>query len=511
MLRTFCFGCLLVLCAGCQLGLPVPAAVLPTPSPTATVAVRGQAFQARACWGELPPGISAECGFVTVPENRRKQAGASIRLAVMILREEGVKPAGEPTLLLGGGPGQDTIGLIIGLLGEYDRLRTKGYPVAQYEGQLIDWLEFRGVMDLLIEDLAKRDLVVFDQRGAGYSEPSLKCHGERYDLCHERLVQKGIDLSGYNTRENAADVEAIRQAMGYDRINLQAGSYGTRLAIRMMRDFPQHLRAVVLDGVAPPQLDWYAEVTARYDRMVEVVFDHCAVDPRCREAYPNLRSEFYELMGRLDHEPAQLPGGWHIHADEFLALVWNTLYDISGIRWLPLVVHHAYQGDYETLETLARVKYAGDASESMSWGMNYAVECAEEWSEDTRQKVLAAGRGLNPAIAEAAVGQFMPMEDMCREWNVPSELPESDEAVSSQVPTLLLSGEFDPGTPPAFAEVAAATLPRHYSYVFPSMGHTDGFLSRCWSSVQSQFLDNPERAPDSSCIREMPDAVFVTD
>jgi hypothetical protein len=147
----------------------------------------------------------------------------------------------------------------------------------------------------------------------------------------------------------------------------------------------------------------------------------------------------------------------------------------------------------------------------MSWGMNYAVECAEGWSEETRQQLLAAGSTLNPAIAEAAVRQFMPMEEVCRVWDVPSELPEADEAVVSTIPTLLLSGEFDPGTPPAFAEIAAAGLSHHYSYVFPSMGHTDAFLSRCWSSIQSQFLDNPERAPDTSCIGEMSDAVFVVE
>jgi pimeloyl-ACP methyl ester carboxylesterase len=401
------------------------------------------------------------------------------------------------------------IGLLVGLLGEYDKLRTKGYPPAEYEGQLTDWLEFRGAMDLLVDDLAKRELVLFDQRGAGYSEPSLKCNGERYDVCHARLVKSGVDLSAYNTRENAADVEAIREALGYDRINLKGGSYGTKLALRVMADYPEHLRAAVLDGVSPPQVDWFAEVIGRYDQFLAVVFDHCAADARCHTAYPNLADEFYELMARLGREPARLPGGGHMHASEFLDLVWNTLYDISGIRWLPLIIHHTYEGDYNVLETLVRLKYAAAGPESMSWGMNYAVECAEGWSEETRQKLLAAGRNLNPAIAEAAVGQFMPMEEVCREWNVPTELPDADKAVASRIPTLLLSGEFDPGTPPAFAEMVGANLTHHYSYVFPSMGHTDGFLSQCWSSIESRFLDDPENAPDAGCIGDMSVAVLV--
>ncbi len=462
------------------------------------------------CWGTVPAGLTAHCGMVAAPENRRKATSPTVRLAVMILRQEGVEPAGAPTFLLGGGPGQDVIALFTGLLASYDKLCTSGYPASPYQGQLRDWLEFRAAMDLLVADLAKRELVLIDQRGAGYSEPSLKCRGEPLDACRDRLVRSGVDLSAYNTRENAADIDAIREALGYEAINLQGGSYGTRLAFRVMRDYPEHLRAVVLDSVLAPQTDWYVEVVARYDETLGLVFDHCAADPACAAAYPQLRREFYELVARLDREPATLPGGGHMHGRDFLGLTWNAMYDIGGIRWLPLIIHHAYQADYSPLATLAAAR-EDEGAETMAWAMNYAIECAEEWSVGTRDAMLAAGRTLNPAIAQDAVGQFMHMEEVCRLWAVPSERPDADEPVASPIPTLLLSGEFDPATPPAFAKVAASTLSRHYRYVFPAMGHTDAFFSLCWSSVQSQFLDHPEQAPDAGCIAGMPESTFVVD
>jgi pimeloyl-ACP methyl ester carboxylesterase len=196
-------------------------------------------------------------------------------------------------------------------------------------------------------------------------------------------------------------------------------------------------------------------------------------------------------------------------AAEFMGIVWNALYDVSGIRWLPLIIHSAHEGDFAPIETLARLAYAPAGPEAMSWGMNYAVECAERWSTDSPQRLLAATRNLRAPIDRISAEHFMPMAEICRACQVRSRLPEAREAVTSAIPTLLLSGEFDPGTPPCYAELTARTLKRHYRYVFPGMGHTDGLLSSCCSSIQSQFLDDPTRAPDASCIRKMPDGEFV--
>jgi pimeloyl-ACP methyl ester carboxylesterase len=442
-----------------------------------------------------------------VPEKRAAEYGKTIRLAVMILRQKDTAPRGEPTLLLAGGPGQDAIGLFADLLGYWDHFRSEGYPKAEVEGQLRDWLELRAAMDLYVSDMAEREFVVFDQRGTGYSEPSLKCHGEAYDDCYKRLTQAGVDLSAYNTVENAADVDAVRRALGYPRVNLMGGSYGTRLGYEVLRRYGDSVRAVVFDSALPPEVDWYAETVEHYAGNLDVLFDHCAADAACGKAYANLKNEFYDLVERLDAEPLPVPGGGHFDGADLLELTWDAMYDVGKIRWLPALIHQTYQKDYRILERWGQTVGREDAGEVMAWGMSYSVECAEQWSAETWRATLEAAARLPRAIAADAVEQFAHMEDVCAVWKVPT-LP-VHESLKSDVPALFLSGEFDPATPPAFAEASAGNFTRAYRYVFPGMGHTDGFFSRCWTSIQFQFLDEPARAPDASCIADMPDGQFI--
>ena len=116
---------------------------------------------------------------------------------------------------------------------------------------------------------------------------------------------------------------------------------------------------------------------------------------------------------------------------------------------------------------------------------------------------------LHQSIRAGVVREFVSTFETCRKWNIPPAPPAVRAAVQSDVPTLLLSGEFDPGTPPAFAELAAATLGRHYRYILPNEGHTDGFVSLCHSSLASAFLDDPSRPPDTTCIAGMAASAFV--
>jgi pimeloyl-ACP methyl ester carboxylesterase len=143
--------------------------------------------------------------------------------------------------------------------------------------------------------------------------------------------------------------------------------------------------------------------------------------------------------------------------------------------------------------------------------MNYSVECAEEWSPQHASRLYSAARRLPAAIRQPAIEHFIHMEALCATWQVPSETPGCDEPVRSNIPTLLLSGEFDPGTPSDFAELVAQHLRHHYSYTFPGMGHTNGFTNRCQWQITSEFLADPLREPDASCLAGLSPAVFVVD
>jgi pimeloyl-ACP methyl ester carboxylesterase len=465
------------------------------------------------CWGALPPGVIARCGLVTVPE-RRDVAGTevpSVRLAVMVLHAGEVRSTQPPTIVLGGGPGQHTIALIVDLLGRYRRLKEQGFPTPRRFMPLEDMRQFEQVIDRLVSDLARRDLVVLDQRGTGYSEPSLACHGERWDACRRRLVTAGVDLAAYNSLENARDVNDVRVALGYARANLQAGSYGTRLALEVMRRFPHTIRAAVLDGVSPPQLLWGEEAVARYGQILNAFFARCGDVEPCREAYPQLDSVFYDTVTRLNARPASVRVGEHsatLDGDDLRDMVWNGLFDVQKTRWLPAMIWKASQGDTTLWGEMIAANASDHAGEPLSWGMHYSVECAGSWAFQSPQRLADAARGLNPAIRAGVVRTLSRPFEICAQWNVPA-LPSVRAAVQSDVPALLLSGELDPGTPPAFAEIAARTLPHSYRYVLPFLGHTDGFTSACHASIVSAFLDDPSQPPPSSCIAAMDRGTFA--
>jgi pimeloyl-ACP methyl ester carboxylesterase len=469
-------------------------------------------WEPRACWGTVPRGVSARCGYVTVPENRGARNGETraIRLAAMVLRLEHAAPTQVPTLLLGGGPGSHLIATFVDLFDKYERLRVNGYPAARRFMPLEDMRQFTQVMDRMVADLAKRELVLFDQRGVGYSEPALGCPGDDWDECRRRFAASGIDLAAYNTLENAHDVNDLRVALGYQQVNLHAGSYGTRLALEVLRRYPSTVRAAVLDGVAPPQMRWGEEMAARYDEALDVLFSHCEADGRCRAAYPGLKASFYETVERLNASPARVGIAGRtatLDGDDLRDMVWNALFDTQKARWLPALIWRAGRGDTTLWGETIAANISDHAGDRMSWGMHYSVECSGAWAFETPGQLAGAARPLNPAIRDGVVRTLARPFDVCSQWQVPA-LPSVREPVRSDVPALLLSGELDPGTPPAFAEMAARTLSRSYRYVLPFLGHTDGFTSACHASIVSAFLDDPTHAPPTACIPAMERAAW---
>lgn len=366
---------------------------------------------------------------------------------------------------------------------------------------------------LLVADLRKRELVLFDQRGAGYSEPSLRCAAEAWADCRRRLLAAGIDLAAYNTLENARDVNDLRLALAYERVNLQAGSYGTRLGLEVLRRYPHTVRAAVLDGVSPPQIGWGEEMASRYGEALAVLFTHCAEDQRCQAAYPGLEAVFYATVTRLNAFPAAVPIGQHtpvLDGDDFRDMVWNALFDVQKTRWLPAMIWRTSRGDTTLWGEMLSANAADHAGESLSWGMHYSVECSGSWAFQSPRQLAEAARNLRPAIRDGVVRSLAGAFDVCGQWQVPA-VAAVRAPVRSDAPILLLSGEFDPGTPPAFAEIAARTLPRSYRYVLPLLGHTDGFTSACHASIVSAFLDEPGHPPPASCIAAMDRATFAVE
>lgn len=453
-----------------------------------------------------PADIGFECGYVVVPERHANPDGPIIRLPVAILRSTSPSRQPDPLFLAQGGPGGSAF--------EIFSFTVPNSPIAQ-----------------------DRDIVIFNQRGTQYAEPELFCTelfdatGELLEMedsdtavqayndllmaCHQRLVAAGIDLSAYNSLENAADVDAIRQALGYESYNFYGVSYGTLLGLHLMRTHPEHLRSVILDGVVPPNLNFIPEVPRTEDRILDELFAACAADPACSHDYPDLEARYFALVDQLNAAPLRVTvmdpdtGRRYravVDGDTLRNIIFQVFYVEDATAIVPRAIAELEQGQ---TQFIASIWPLFEFDRTFSVGMYFSVICSED--ADFVPDALDL-TNLPPAIANTAVDDLQEFIDSCALWPV-DLLPGSiDDPVTSEIPTLLLSGQLDPITPPAFAAVAAASLTNSTAVVDPSGSHGIAFTHPCINQIVQDFIDDPATVPDSSCLAfEEPAAVVPAD
>jgi pimeloyl-ACP methyl ester carboxylesterase len=477
----------------------------PAPAPTATPQPTGvPRFEETKCWFKAPFGRDVECGWLIVPEDHAQPGGKTIRLAVARFKSDADKPEPDPIVYLEGGPGGGPL---------------KSYP-----------LQFDVLFGPLVE---QRDMIIFDQRGTGYSEPSLNClelkelalqtldqdlsQAESSKLaieaalkCHDRLVKEGVNLAAYNTVQNAADIEALRQALGYDQLNLYGTSYGTRLALTALRDHPAGIRSAIIDSVVPLQADLFGQTLPNGMAALEKVFTACAAEASCQANYPNLRQVLLDTTAQLDKAPAKLnitlKSGERkealLNGDGLIGLLFQGLYMTPLIPTFPRMIYDAHDGKYDLIGGLMAAQLA--QYDDISQGMYYSVNCQDE-VPFTDAKQVEADVQQYPEFEALADQSTL---KLCQSWGVPASAARENQAVSSDVPTLVISGEFDPITPPPFGAEAAQTLSKSYSFVAPRAGHGSSVSEDCPRSLVLAFLDNPAQKPNAACLSEMAQTTF---
>ncbi len=471
-------------------------------------------FEPDRCPGSVPDGANAECGNLIVYEDRANPDSRTIALPVVIFPAWGANPMPDPVVYLEGGPG--------------------GNPVETL------FLTY----SLQFEPFAEnRDLIVLAQRGTDQAEPALDC--PEYDelslelldevlepeeasarvteallACRDRLAGAGVNLAAYNSAASAADLNDLRSVLGYDEWNLWGISYGTRLALTAMRDTPEGIRSVILDSVYPPQVNLFTGQPDNFQRVLTLLFDACASDSACNAAYPDLENVFYGVVNTLNETPVMLDVFDPLNSanytmaftgDSFLALMFQSFYITNFIPRLPAVIYSASNGNFDTLAQL-QGSLIGQA-QFFSTGMYYSVECNEELSFETQDSLQV---GYDEALADARpelqgffAGNAESLANVCAGWGAGSAAPIENEPVVSDIPTLVMSGEYDPVTPPVWGELAAETLSNSYSFTFPATGHGSSVSGECPRSVALAFLDKPNVEPDASCIAAMPAPAFV--
>jgi pimeloyl-ACP methyl ester carboxylesterase len=451
------------------------------------------------------------CGYLIVPENRAKPHGRMVRLAVAIFKSPIQPAAPDPVVFLNGGPGAPTIRALGGL-------SEASLPV-------------------LVGD---RDLILVDQRGTGLSQPSLACpevnaatlHALNPQLnpqraatlalqavhaCHDRLVRSGVDLHAYTTLTDAADIAALGPALGYSRVNLMGGSYGTRLALTVMRLYPGAIRSVILDSVFPPQANLYTQMPRNMAYALSVLVAGCAADQRCHTAYPDLERDLFTVVNRLGAAPVPVHVTLPTTGKQYQALltgsvfanvIYNMMYSTPAIPMLPRVIADATHGRFEVVVQVYGQLLAESALEAR--GLYLSDECSEDAPFTSPAQIAVAVQTLPPQWQASVLVEQVSELHMCQIWHVNPVPAWQKTAVRSAIPTLILTGHYDPATPPALGKLAAQTLSHSFFYTFPAGGHGQYFdASLCPATIGVEFLRTPTTKPDATCMKGLTPPAFL--
>jgi len=448
----------------------------------------------------------AECGFLIVPENRTDPGKRTLRLAVAILESRSADPKPDPVIYLHGGPG--------------------GSAISGASG----WLHHP-----LRED---RDFILLDQRVTGYSQPALcpelsrddvtvlardlsaaEAGAERLALslaCRDALLSSGVDLGSYNSDASAADLVDLRRVLGYDSWNLYGISYGTKLALTTLRNSPEGVRSVVLDSAYPPGVQAFDHRTLNFVRALKVLFEACTSDAACRAAYPDPKESLFATLEDLEERPLTLRVGddgvlpvdeFTINAQDFLIAAHQMLYRRPMIALVPFTLEAMRTRNRDALYGL--VDSFAERASDISRATYNLVECYERGpfgSREAYQALTADHPRMRDGFTYYDVDQ-----EICDAWSEPHAGPEEMLPVKSDVPALVLAGDFDPITPPAWGRRAAQSLENSFFLQFPGIGHGASRSHSCPEAITAAFVQDPTRKPDASCMAEMEPLAFVTD
>jgi pimeloyl-ACP methyl ester carboxylesterase len=400
---------------------------------------------------------AARCASVDVPEDRSLRAGRRIAVAATILPANTLSPKPDALFMLAGGPGQSSAALA---------------PLA-------------GMLAGVRRD---RDIVLIDPRGSGKSAP-LRCAAlaprdpldefgdvdiaDAAQRCLREIMAAGnADLAQYTTAALVADVDAVRAALGYERINLWGGSYGTRVALEYLRRHPQRVRAMVLDGVVPPGLRINLDAWPTRDAALAELFGACAGQAACRTAHPDLNATLAAIgrdlaSGRTVTVADPRTGDARemlLSFDLVVGALHALLYAPEFASLIPPLLERVQAGDYAPL-VAATLLATDDPGRSMNQPLHFAVTCAEDAPRigaDEAAPTIAKLRA--PALAARNL-------EACRGWPRPALPPDFGTPVVSDKPVLILSGGLDPVTPPANGRQVAESLVNSRHVVAAGYGH----------------------------------------
>ncbi|MBI9089223.1 MAG: alpha/beta fold hydrolase [Desulfobacterium sp.] len=479
---------------------------------TSTVVPR---FEASDCSPDLVAGADTVCGFLVVPEDRSDPKSGTIKLHVAILKAPAATTSASttaaatdtgPLVFLTGGPGTST---------------KSAFDVFEiyYESGLLD--VYRNTFG------HGRDLIILDQRGTNLSEPALYCSEELASLrtlaygmsyreaadlrvltlaaCYDRLKAEGVDLDGFDTNENAADVNALKEALKYDKVNLFGASYGTRLTMTVMKEFPEIIRSVTIDSILPPEVNPFEKQPEGTMFALNTFFNACKSD------FPDTKSNFYGIIDRLKTTPVKTTSSSGFDVD--VSAVKFIAYIVSAIRAtpynaaLPKTIMEMFQNEsylavadswIGIVDFFFTNKEGGSYDPSV--GMFESITASSDGYFTSQQRIFD---NIEFFMADESIQEWAQVEfyywypSTQGLWQVEPVPADFQYPVISDIPTLMLVGTLDAGTPSIFSEPSARYLSNSF-YMKILAGHATAFLP-CVATMLDNFIINPTVEPEYLC------------
>jgi pimeloyl-ACP methyl ester carboxylesterase len=456
-----------------------------TPAATAQTFARGR-VQFQTC-AKQNVTKNALCGKYEVFEDRVAKSGRKIALNVVMLPALAEKPAPDPVFYFAGGPGA----------------AASAYAGAPFMTRLRQ----------------RRDVVMVDQRGTGESNP-LRCDvygdpsnmggyfGETFPEARVRAcraeLEKIADLRLYTTTIAMADLDEVREAMGYDKINVNGGSYGSTAALAYLRLYPRHVRAAAVTGVAPVDYKMALPFAKGVEHALDRLFSDCAADAKCGAAFPNLRKEFAEVVARLTKAPATFEATnpfsrqkqqITMTREAFMEHVRSTLYFPEVMNYMPMLIHAMYGGDYARFASVSYQVFR-QVDGQIARGMHLSVVCSESLPFINEDEIKRETAGT--FYGDARIRAYQRACGLWPKGDVPASFR---DAKKLDVPVLMISGDFDPVTPPFVGASALAQYAQGKQVVVHNGTHSP---YECTDRLTAEFLDlGTWQGLDTSCVDQV--------
>jgi len=424
-------------------------------------------------------------GILEVPENRTVPNSRTLKLVYKVLKAKNRNSKKAPILYLQGGPGGATL---------FMEAFWKNHPLRN-----------------------DRDIVLMDQRGTGQSEAicgetgnaSLAILGQDLDQddeyealnaifleCKKTIKENKIDLSGYNSQENAADFDALRKVLGYEKWNLFGGSYGSRLGLTIMRDFPNSVRSSVLFSVFAPESYLYKSFIQNFEQSLFSVLERCENNSDCNKKYPDLKNRLLTSLEKIQDEPIKFEyqgSLFVLNPQDVLLLLHQSLYSRNSIGAIPSFITALDTGKTGPITDFLDI--ASFSFNLINIPMYLSVTAYEELpfnnqtdiNENLRQQ---SEIGFGPAF-------FGSDAKILENWHSYRAEDFENQPVVSDIPTLMASGSLDPITPVSNAKESLKHLKNSYEIIFPDESHS--LFNYCFFEVCKGFLDDPYKKPNLDC------------